>query len=427
MQRDIIMLVVLALLITAAFFPSLGTTDINVQLSWGNNTYKHGIVEGYALNQHENPPGLTCILWAVYKLAALFGIYVFYAIKVSFLPFLFASTVILYRWSKGNLPVTLFFYAILTYSCMTLSYVDIYFTPFLLLAFYMLHRGKSAQGMFAFTLACFIKYPPLIIFPFFIVFIIFLYVKHVDENSMRRQSYYSLLLPSGLLLILTFLVFGLEPLKALQRGVFGHNMLNAQALNLNWIIKRIIQLTTDTIPMVSRFNPIVNIIGDSQIDGTIKIISRVLFGGFYLSAFLLFLKRKKSLENLLLFSLLGHFSYFMFSIGVHENHLYLSCLLTAALFCINPAYLYLAVGLSAISSINMFFFYGIDGRHIPMIFPPLNPKTCAYDPSWMNACYPFDIRLLLAIFNLGYFLSLWAVIIDKRQEINYGSTEKTDC
>lgn len=53
----------------------------------------------------------------------------------------------------------------------------------------------------------------------------------------------------------------------------------------------------------------------------LKTSARCLFLFFYLLALVFFIRRDKTIQNLLLFSLLGHFAYFMFSIGVHENHL----------------------------------------------------------------------------------------------------------
>ncbi|HQQ62622.1 MAG TPA: hypothetical protein PLF22_03520 [Pseudomonadales bacterium] len=410
------MLVILALLMTAAFFPGFGTNDIWIWQGWGENAFNNGLVEGYRLNQHEHPPGLTVLLWSACYLADFLRLPVFYGIKISFLPFLFASTFIIYGWSQRNLLATLFFHGIFSYTCLALCYIDIYITPFLLLAFYKFEKQKTAQGMLAFAIACLIKYPALIVLPFVLSFILFRATESESGKS-RVMACIQAIMPACIMAGLVLLMFGHEPLYALQRA-FQHNILSAQALNLNWIIGRYLLLFTHTPHMASSLDPATFMIADKQFPAVIKTGARGLFLLFYLLALVFFFRRSKSTENLLVFALLGHFAYFMFSIGVHENHLYLSCLLAMALFCCKPATLPIAIGICLISSINMFFFYGMDG-HMPEIFPAHNPALDHYDlgaDTWKNAGYPFDIRLLLAIFNLLYFFALWADVIKKKPD-----------
>lgn len=62
------------------------------------------------------------------------------------------------------------------------------------------------------------------------------------------------IVPACIMAGLVLLIFGDEPLYALQRA-FQHNILSAQALNLNWIIGRYLLLFTDTPHMASSLDP----------------------------------------------------------------------------------------------------------------------------------------------------------------------------
>jgi hypothetical protein len=165
----------------------------------------------------------------------------------------------------------------------------------------------------------------------------------------------------------------------------------------------------------------------------IILTSKFLFLSFYLSALLCFFLSKKTLENLLLWAIIGHFSYFIFNTGAHENHLILSVALGMAASCVNNKYLPLAIGLALISTLNMFVFYGTNGfgplilsNKIDLIFSQCQAiwgdisSSCNAEFSKLRYSYnfpsefsmfkdgyPYDIKLALAIFNVTYFLTLW--------------------
>ncbi len=400
----ILSLLMLTAFATIALLPSFGSIDMNIWLFWGENPYLHGLVDGYALNAHEHPPGLSILLWLAFHLAALLGIAPYLGIKLTFLPFLFASSAIVYRWSNRNLLVTIFFHAMLSYSCIALSYIDIYFAPFLLLAFYWLQNENLPMALLSFTAACLLKYPPLIIAPFFLLFLF-----HSPKKLFSLKQALLCILPAILLAAALLLPFGLEPLKALQRA-FQHTLLSAQALNFNWVAGRVL-LARGDIPLVPQGDQSLQLVDASRIPDTVKLLSRVLFGFFYSSALWVFLKREKNIDTLLLAALTAHFAYFMFAIGAHENHLFLSCLLTTALACRSPGYLPLAVGVWLISSGNLFLFYGIDGHPVELF---RGIETDPASGAQLYKPYPVDIRLLAALFNVTYYLLLCANVLRKK-------------
>jgi heme/copper-type cytochrome/quinol oxidase subunit 3 len=52
---------------------------------------------------------------------------------------------------------------------------------------------------------------------------------------------------------------------------------------------------------------------------------------FYAVAVFAFMKREKTLTNLIRYSLAGYLAYFIFNTGVHENHLFLAAILSSIL------------------------------------------------------------------------------------------------
>jgi hypothetical protein len=399
---QMLLLALFVLLMTLTFIPAVGSVDISIWQFWGENPYQYGLVRGYVLNHHEHPPGLTALLWFSQYLAIWLDIPARYAIKLTYLPFLLASAGLIYIWSGRQLALALFAYIALAYSAIALGYVDIYFAPFIIWAFLALQRGHYCRAFLAFTLACLIKYPPLMILPFF-----FLYVLQVS-GVRRVPAFVALVWPSLCLVMLMLLVFGLEPVYALQRA-FQHHILSAQALNLNWILTRLL-LASGVMPITEQGDQATLMIMQANVpQGLIWLIRGLLVMG-YLAAFSLFVWRKKTVENLLLCSLLAHFAYFMFAIGAHENHLFLSMLLAVMLYGLSPRYWALALGVVGISSFNLLAFYGLDG-HPEELFVGMNidPGTLlpAYEP------YPIDLRLVFSVFNMAYFIALWVSVLQR--------------
>jgi hypothetical protein len=66
-----------------------------------------------------------------------------------------------------------------------------------------------------------------------------------------------------------------------------------------------------------------------------------------------------------LFATLGYLAYFTFNTGVHENHLFLACLLLGLLAHRERTTLPDLAVWAALLNINMVVFYGLDGRGLP--------------------------------------------------------------
>jgi len=387
----------LVAVITVVFFRSQGTHDLDTWLTWGKHAYEHGIVDGYAMDGNLYPPLADVLIWLSYSLAMLIGIAPVYTIKFSLLIFLLVTTTIFYHWSNKNTPATLCFYSAMLVSSLGLAYLDIYFAPALLFSLYRLQQGKISQFLFFFTLACLIKFPPLMIAPFFLIYIISHHWRKKQTHTNTEILNWKSLAPAfGLLIVILFL-FGKTLVLALLKATQAP-WLSAWALNFNWIVTRIFlqngwgqAYPPGLDPNVAIMNPVPKVAQQ---------IASGLYLFFFSEILLLFILRKKTFEKLLLTAMLGSFSYFMFSTGVHENHLFLASLLAMALFCINPKFLYLGFGILLISSLNMFVFYGVSGNNTGGFLFHENMSSPTYS-------YWTDAPLLIAYGNVIYFLVLW--------------------
>ncbi len=394
------------------FLPTTGTSDVCDWLDWGRNVYENGLAKGYAMNRHEHPPFFSVLLYAAMALADATGMAPFYGLKITFLVALLASMCIIHCWSQRNTAITILFFIPLAYSCLSLSYMDIYFTPFFLLSLYFVHRQKPVIAIAFFIAAALIKSPPLIIAPFLLVYLYchFRKIHHTWQTTLSKTL--QALLPSVVIATLvTYSIFGNEPVAALLRG-FGHNCLSCNALNFNRLSPVLAyNFSTGQNLWDTLLYKTVWVESYKQSDTLLYGIAKLLFAGFYLSSLLVFMRRKKDTETLLIFCLLGHFAYFTFSKGVHENHLYLSMLIAICLSLINPRYLVLALNISLIHSLNLFLSYGMNGMPLALWWDKSFYPNDVPSLSWLNTGYPIDSPLLMSMFDTLYFLVFWLFAI----------------
>jgi hypothetical protein len=391
-----VLLVMLMAVVTAILFRTNGTYDINIWQQWGQSAYEHGIAGGYSINRNDNyPPLPTVILWVCYTAANFAGIAPVIFIKISLLACLLASTAIFYHWSEKSFLATSVFYCTMAFSSLGLAYLDIYMAPWLLWAFYSLQRGRVAIFSFCFTVACLVKYAPLMMGPFLALYLVMKYIRpsHIVADVFRLSL--RAIIPSALPIAIALFFFGGDLVNTF-RSSFSTGWLSGYGLNFNWIVTRFI-FQTGIQPLPEGADPTVAALNVPL--ETPLLIAKILFNSFLGATVIVFLLRQKNFENLLMFVFLGCFSYFIFAAGVHENHLFLANLLVLILLCINPGNLYLAIGISLISSLNMFMFFGFSGSNACILY---NPAMVSHGYSvWLDA------PLLLAVFNTMYFLLLW--------------------
>jgi hypothetical protein len=379
-------LILLISLLALTFFYSYGTRDVEAFTRWMGNIRDHGLRLGYELNGEDYPPLTSAILLGVTTAARLFQTEEFVAFKASLFLFLVLTGLAFYTWTR-HFYLSAAVAAALLIGTMALSYVDAYFMPTLILAFWALQKRYWPLATLFFTTTCLIKWQPIILTPFVV-----LYVLSIHRLSDWRQINVARLLlqaglPFALLIGLILLVFGRHPINAFQAAATDP-FLSANALNFPWLVTAVVR-TFDP----NRFGPLVfgNVTFIASLEPNPFIQQwRYLFYLVYAVVLFLFWRREKSFYNLILFALLGYLAYAMFNTGVHENHLVLAILPAAILYYLDPPRLATFLTWALAANINLYAFYGIDGQGMPA----------------NRVVSGIDLSIPLAAFNVLAFLAL---------------------
>lgn len=366
MQRHLnwsgIALLLLVSSIAASFLYAPGTVDMQIWDSWMREISSFGLIDGYAhsgVYAHDYPPFTFVMLAAVNQCADLLGINQFLALKWSLLLFLLATSACFY-WFTRNLVLTAALEFTLILNSVALGYLDIYFAPFLIAGFFCLQRGNLNCGVLLFAVSCLIKWQPLIISPF-----VFLYVLNVAKEGPAHDKLPMKILPFTIAIIAiavpALAVFGTSFIRSLEQAL-THPYLSGNALNLSWLHTWVLHLTQP-----ETYGPLMN----GQVDyivtdrALVSMPEKVLFYASYGVIIVIFARHEKTFERLIIYSVLGYLSYFMFNAGVHENHLFLVSCLAWMLVFVNSGHLLHSINLSIAANVNLFLFYGIFGRPLP--------------------------------------------------------------
>jgi len=394
----IALFVVLAII----FIPATGTGDINIFVGWGVYAYDHSVASSYALFKDNYPPLAFTLLYAAVALSKALGVSPFYGIKIMYLFFLTLSIAIIYMWTQRNFIKTIIFSIPLTYSCLLLGYMDICFACCLLLSIYFINKDNLLLANIFFTIAALIKFAPLIVAPFILAYALRHSIKISKSHIGAIKIFFvNILAPPAIALFVLYLFFGDIFLLSLQRGFF-HKCLTCNALNFNYFSYEVISAIKNQqnvfLAMINQTKFTHPAISGNE---TQYAVAHVLFYFFYASTFIALLKKPNTPTNLMLFCIVGHMAYFTFSAEVHENHLYLSMLIAMTIAIIDERYLMMALSIALISSVNLFLFYGFNG---------LDPLI---EPDWtaIPEGFPYNAKIIMAIFETFYFLMLWGATV----------------
>jgi hypothetical protein len=380
-----IALLVLVNLVALSLFFAPGSSDVEIWNNWMREISNSGLIGGYTHSDTDYPPLAFGILSLVVKCAAAFGATPFVVLKCSLLLFLVATAVCFY-WFTRNLILTAAFEFALVLSSMGLAYLDIYFAPFLIAAFFHFQRGNLNRGMLLFAICCFTKWQPLIIAPFVCLYIL---DRPDDPSTARSHQLKTRIMPfvfaAVAVAIPLLLIFGAKIFDSLQRAMTYHIFLSAYGLNLPWLQTWALHLINP-----DRYGALQD--GMVDIFQTREAIvvwpTKILFYLSYAMIALGFARQKKTFERLSVYSILGYMAYFIFNTSVHENHLFLVCALAWVLVFVNRNQLIRCINLSIAANANLFLFYGAFGQR-------LNPVIGG-----------IDITLLFAIANIVLFADL---------------------
>jgi len=342
------------------------------------------------------------LLDAVLRLSQWTGFSTFFWLKASMFVGLFATTGILYAWTrKPGLTVGLYLALLVSVGC---GYLDVYWTGTLLAAFWALHRGRYGLGAVLYTLSVMTKPQPILAAPF-----IALYVLNVRSWRDIARIDWRRTVPAligGLTVLAAFAAFlGWSAFIPLVNAMdtFGHRAyVNAtpsgNAMNANWILTHALHVW-----LPQQFGPLDR--GTANTIGTIGVLWQIPFKAAFAIVFLFilyrFLRAEKNMKTLLLYSSLGALTCFMLNTGMHENHLYIVPLLTVGLAAQDDRFWSFHTIWAIAAAMNLMVFYGFSGAGVGY-----------------SRVVGTDLPLLFSIFYvLMYFLSLgWLFVPDAHGE-----------
>jgi len=403
--RSLILPPLLASLVAASFLFSPGTTDVGLWQTWMREISTYGLIGGFGHSGTDYPPLAFVLLAAVIRSAGMLGTSEWLILKWSLLLFLYATSVCFY-WFTRNLILTAALELSLTLNSVALGYLDIYFAPFLIAGLFYLQRQKLNRGVLLFAISCFIKWQPLIIAPFVALHVLRIgRDKHAGFKQFLGRTLPFLIAAIAVVAPL-IVMFGGAIIHSLYLAM-NHDWLSAFALNVGWLHTWLLHLLRP-----DKYGALVNGMIDSlKTKGYAQWPEKILFYTSYASILVLFARRSPTFERLVVYSILGYLSYFIFNIGVHENHLFLVCCLAWILAFLERGQLVRCINLTIMANANLFLVYGAFGER-------LNPVIAG-----------IDLTLLFAIANICLFagfvihtvrtdgFDLWFVNIQSRTAV----------
>ena len=364
-----------------------GTDDVKTLQTWSHIIARHGPIEGYIQTGADYPPlSVLGIAFAVQRAEAQ-NVAGGVGIKLLILLFLLLTSLAFYAITR-DLPLTTLLQAAFLINSTALGYVDVLFAPVLLLALAALEARRLAWATILFLLACLLKWQVIVIAPFLLVYTLDIR-RLADWRAVPWRRLAGAVAPALLLIAGALLLFREGVVLSFWYALTKSTYLSGTALNLGWVVTYLLHvadpatygpLTAGQITIITTENPL--------IVGPLKL----LFAGGFGAILVWFFTRPKTFPNLLLFATLGYLAYFTFNTGVHENHLFLACLLLGLLAHHDRAYVPELVGWAALLNINMVVFYGLDGRGLP--FSPVVGGL--------------DMTLLLALLAMLLFVGFFA-------------------
>src|SRR5947209_6898801 len=375
-----ISLLLLVNLVAVSFFFSPGTGDVSIWNTWMDEISSRGVLGGFSNTGTDYPPLAFVILGLVVQAGKGLGVAQLLALKGSLLLFLFASAGSFY-WFSRNLLLTAALELSLILNSVALGYLDIYFAPFLIAAFFLLSRGQLTIGFLLYAISCSIKWQPLIILPFVSLYV-FRSARHSETGTRGIKRQFVPFIASALLVAVPLLlVFGVPAVfDSLKRALTYHKFLSGYALNLEWIETWALHLFNP-----EKYGALINGAIEAFITRDPLLIwpNKIVFYLIYLAVLAGFVLRNNSFERLVIYSMLGFLAYFSFNMSVHENHLFLVCCLAWILVLIEPTQLVRCLNFCIAANANLLLFYGVFGHRINPVLGGL------------------DITLLFAIANLA--------------------------
>ena len=376
-----IMIVTIHILFT---FNIQGTGDITTHFcKWIANAIENGLKNGYKLNNDYYPPLSSLFM---YLPAIMLKVKNYFScVKIMIGIFELLSVIIfaiLFDCNENLLGFTL---SILL-SCQ-LSYIDIFMIPFFLLAVYFFIHEKNMLFTLFFGLCVCVKYQPLIFLPIWMLAFVEIDKKRI---SVKWNELKKMIVPFLCLCIVMIFGWGwFEIVRSLGKSLLNAaDLLCGNALNFLWIVQFFVE--NNNIGNYGELNEgrITNIWAAPQELLALRFLFWIIFFGIII----VILKRKNfSRLYLLRCSILAYLAYYIFNVGVHENHLFVAMVLAWGNYCISndKEDKFLAICCTLVFNFNLIVFYGLTGQGIERVL-------CGV-----------DLSVLIALANIILFIFLF--------------------
>ncbi len=352
-----VVLFALACAVSVSLFNTRGTIDVFKWKIWTDHAERLGVRAGYVANKDNYPPLGNVVLASIPRLTTHLGVKKSTAFKLTLLTCLLATSVAFGLWTRSALMAAAMQLA-LVLNCMGLAYTDIYFAPWLVIALWALQRERLALFAVCFSISALTKWQPLIIAPFILAHL----VKATRVRDLPQAQWRMIVLRVGVpglaILGACVAVFGTEVFRAFGQAL-SHDYLSGNALNFNWILTYTLHRFAPT-----TFGAAAGGVTDyiRTRDPRIVLAPKLLFWVCYVALLARFFRGERTFRRFLFYSLAGYLAYFTFNIGVHENHLFMPCILALALMHEDRSALPTALTVVVLANVNLFIFYGIAGE-----------------------------------------------------------------
>lgn len=358
-EKYVIIAFMAMVILLICFLMSPGAGDMNIWKRWMEYVEQYGIIDGYKMQQDMYPPFALLIQYFIKYLFPFLSNFAVLRLTNTF--FVVVSLLLTYFLFKDIKIVALIF------SCLFISsnigYLDVEMAPFLILAVYFFSKENFWLSGLFFTLLSLIKYQPLIIAPFILIYFIDIYDSQQQKLklSIKIKKLLKMSIPVMIIWITVCIIYKGEPLKMLRSALFSSGASIApNALNLGWIIQFLLEkFQPDTFGALN--NGYISIIWNAP--KSYLSFKYIFFILYFIAVILLTLHKEKSCQLVLRYAIVGYTVYFLFNSGVHENHLFLAVFLMILLYVQEPSKTNLgrAIMYIFIFNMNLIIFYGLTG------------------------------------------------------------------
>ena len=386
--------VIFSLLFITVFVKAPGTGDVQTFLQWISDVRKLGVVSAFHQYSDQYPPLCFLVFGILARIADFLKAPDFIVLKFTIGLALLGCALGLARcrgrWEPQIGLVTI---CVLAINALFLGYIDVFCLGFVVWAFNCFQGRKWQLGAALFTIGCFVKWQPLIIAPFVALYLWPIPFTSVITRYLQGSiEYAKRIWPAVILILAVVLFFGMDPIRSTFYNAVTDDVMSGNALNLNWLSTAYLRIYGGVGTQGGTIRYLMNSAFDYP---SIVLASRLLFYSMYISLLLAFVSTDRRFVDLIKFTILGYFAYFIFNIGVHENHLIVAAVLSIFWIFLEPRRALEGAILAIMANVNLVVFYGISGQ----------------TPNFGTVVFGLDATIYLAAFNVVFFFILWAPIM----------------